>query len=65
MVDGTGMCGCCRVEVGGVTKFACVDGPDFDATLVDWDDLRARQAAYRSEEGESLKAYEEKSCACH
>ncbi len=62
MVDGTGMC---RVEVGGVTKFACVDGPDFDATLVDWDDLRARQAAYRSEEGESLKAYEEKSCACH
>ena len=61
----TGMCGCCRVEVGGVTKFACVDGPDFDATLVDWDDLRARQAAYRSEEGESLKAYEEKSCACH
>ena len=65
MVDGTGMCGCCRVEVGGVTKFACVDGPDFDATLVDWDDLRARQAAYCSEEGESLKAYEEKSCACH
>ena len=65
MVDGTGMCGCCRVEVGGVTKFACVDGPDFDATLVDWDDLRARQAAYRSEEGASLKAYEEKSCACH
>lgn len=55
MVDGTGMCGCCRVEVGGVTKFACVDGPDFDATLVDWDDLRARQAAYRSEEGASLK----------
>ena len=65
MIDGTGMCGCCRVEVGGVTKFACVDGPDFDATLVDWDDRRARQAAYRSEEGESLKAYEEKSCACH
>ena len=65
MVDGTGMCGCCRVEVGGVTKFACVDGPDFDATLVDWDDLRARQAAYRSEEGESLKAYEEANCACH
>ena len=65
MVDGTGMCGCCRVEVGGVTKFACVDGPDFDATLVDWDDLRARQAAYRTEEGQSLKAYEEKSCACH
>ncbi len=41
MVDGTGMCGCCRVEVGGETKFACVDGPDFDATKVDWNDLRA------------------------
>ena len=65
MVDGTGMCGCCRVEVDGKTKFACVDGPDFDATKVDWNDLRARQAAYRTEEGQSLKAYEEKSCACH
>lgn len=65
MVDGTGMCGCCRVEVDGKTKFACVDGPDFDATKVDWNDLRARQAAYRTEEGQSLKAYEEGSCACH
>jgi hypothetical protein len=65
MVDGTGMCGCCRVEIAGETKFACVDGPDFDATKVDWDDLRARQAAYRTEEGQSLKAYEEANCACH
>ena len=64
MVDGTGMCGCCRVEVDGQTKFACVDGPDFDATKVDWNDLRARQAAYLTEEGQSLKAYEEVSCAC-
>ena len=64
MVDGTGMCGCCRVEVGGETKFACVDGPDFDATKVDWNDLRARQAAYRTEEGQALKAYEEANCAC-
>ena len=64
MVDGTGMCGCCRVEVGGETKFACVDGPDFDATKVDWNDLRARQAAYRTEEGQALKAYEETNCAC-
>ena len=64
MVDGTGMCGCCRVEVGGKTKFACVDGPDFDASLVNWDDLRVRQAAYRTEEGQALKAYEEASCAC-
>lgn len=65
MVDGTGMCGCCRVEVGGKTKFACVDGPDFDATLVDWNDLRARQASYCTEEGVALKAYEEETCACH
>lgn len=65
MVDGTGMCGCCRVEVGGKTKFACVDGPDFDATQVNWDDLRVRQAAYRTEEGQSVKAYEEATCACH
>ena len=64
MVDGTGMCGCCRVEIDGKTKFACVDGPDFDATKVDWDDLRARQAAYLTEEGQSLKAYEEAMCAC-
>ncbi len=65
MVDGTGMCGCCRVTVGGDTKFACVDGPDFDATQVDWDDLSKRQRAYLSEEGQSLKAYEEATCACH
>ena len=63
MVDGTGMCGCCRVEVGGQTKFACVDGPDFDASQVDWDDLRARQATYRIEETESMKHHEE-DCAC-
>jgi ferredoxin--NADP+ reductase len=64
MVDGTGMCGCCRVEVDGVTKFACVDGPDFDATKVDWNDLSLRQASYRTEEGQALKAYEEANCAC-
>lgn len=64
MVDGTGMCGCCRVEIDGQTKFACVDGPDFDATKVDWNDLRARQAAYRSEESLSLKSYEEANYAC-
>ena len=39
MVDGTGMCGSCRVTVGGEMKFACVDGPEFDAHIVDWDDL--------------------------
>lgn len=63
MVDGTGMCGCCRVEVGGETKFACVDGPDFDASAVDWDDLAARQASYRGEEAVSTKRHEE-ACAC-
>ena len=50
MVDGTGMCGGCRVEVGGQTKFACIDGPDFDAHLVDFDLLMARQRMYSSEE---------------
>ncbi len=64
MVDGTGMCGCCRVEVGGQTKFACVDGPDFDATQVDWDDLGHRQATYRAEEAASIE-HHEKECACH
>ena len=51
MVDGTGMCGGCRVDVGGETLFACVDGPDFDAHAVDFDQLAARNAAYRSFEG--------------
>ena len=50
MVDGTGMCGCCRVSVGGVTKFACVDGPDFDGHLVDWDNVMSRQKTYLDEE---------------
>jgi len=50
MIDGTGMCGGCRVTVGGKTKFTCVDGPDFDAHQVDWDELRARKAFYFDEE---------------
>jgi ferredoxin--NADP+ reductase len=54
MVDGTGMCGCCRVSVGGVTKFACVDGPDFDGHQVDWDLLFARQKVYLEEEKRSF-----------
>ncbi len=61
MVDGTGMCGCCRVEVGGETKFACVDGPDFDAHLVDFDLLMMRQRAYLDEEKKALEMWE-KSC---
>ena len=50
MVDGTGMCGGCRVIVGGETKFACVDGPDFDAHLVDFDSLIKRAAFYKEEQ---------------
>ncbi len=50
MVDGTGMCGACRISVGGVTKFACVDGPEFDGHAVDWDLLAARQRMYVEEE---------------
>ncbi len=61
MVDGTGMCGCCRVSVGGDTRFACVDGPDFDGHAVDWDELMARQRAYLEEEASSLKKWQ---CQC-
>ncbi len=58
MVDGTGMCGCCRVSVGGETHFACIDGPEFDAHLVDWDLLMARQRIYLDEERVSLELWE-------
>jgi len=58
MVDGTGMCGCCRVSVGGETKFACVDGPDFDGHQVDWDLLLARQRSYLDEEKLSFGQWE-------
>jgi ferredoxin--NADP+ reductase len=60
MIDGTGMCGTCRVEVGGKTKFACVDGPDFDAHLVNFDLLLARQQYYCEEEKISLEKFKEK-----
>jgi len=63
MVDGTGMCGCCRVEVGGETKFVCVDGPDFDGHQVDWDLLFARQRIYLDEEKRSLEQWEH-TCRC-
>ena len=54
MVDGTGMCGACRVTVGGKTRFVCVDGPEFDAHQVDFDEMMMRLAAYRGEEAEGL-----------
>ena len=58
MVDGIGMCGACRVSVGGKTKFACVDGPEFDGHEVDFPELRRRLAAYREQERISLEAYQ-------
>ncbi|MBR0376634.1 MAG: sulfide/dihydroorotate dehydrogenase-like FAD/NAD-binding protein [Firmicutes bacterium] len=58
MVDGTGMCGCCRVQVGGETKFACVDGPDFDGHQVDFDLAMRRGRMYIAEEKESMKKHE-------
>jgi len=57
MIDGTGMCGVCRVEVAGETKFACVDGPEFDGAQVNWDLFLARLAMYRDLEERALKAY--------
>lgn len=57
MVDGTGMCGACRVKVGGETKFTCVDGPEFDAHQIDFDELMVRLRAYSREEQASLEAF--------
>lgn len=58
MIDGTGMCGGCRVSVGGKTKFACVDGPDFDGHQVDFDEMMRRQAMYKNEEKKSIEEHE-------
>jgi len=60
MVDGTGMCGACRITVDGKTKFACVDGPDFDGHLVDWEELFSRRKSYFDEEIQSLSDWEKK-----
>ena len=57
MVDGIGMCGACRVTVDGKTKFACVDGPEFDGHKVDFDELRRRLGAYRDQEKVSIDQY--------
>ncbi len=59
MVDGTGMCGSCRVTIGNTMKFACVDGPDFDGHLVNFDELMLRQKRFECEEKECMKRYEE------
>jgi len=63
MVDGTGMCGCCRISVSDATRFVCVDGPEFDGHQVDWDLLLKRQLSYCDEEKHSLELW--KSCHCH
>lgn len=57
MVDGTGMCGACRVSVGGQTKFSCVDGPEFDGALIDWNEAMRRSRQYQPEEAASMERY--------
>ena len=64
MVDGTGMCGACRVEVGGKTRFVCVDGPEFDGHEVNWDLLMERQRIYLDEERRALARFEEMCPSC-
>ncbi len=68
MVDGTGMCGACRVTVGGEVKFACVDGPEFDGHKVNYDEAMRRQTMYKTEEGRAMLAEAEKNdnhkCGC-
>ena len=59
MVDGTGMCGACRLTIGGKTKFACVDGPEFDGALVDWDEMLKRMGTFKRAEQEEMEHYEQ------
>jgi glutamate synthase (NADPH/NADH) small chain len=59
MVDGTGMCGACRLTIGGKTKFVCIDGPEFDGALVDWDEMFKRMNTFKRAEQEELEHYEE------
>ena len=64
MVDGMGMCGACRVTVGGETKFACVDGPEFDAHKVNFGELMKRQMAFIADEKMALEHWENRRCSC-
>lgn len=57
MVDGTGMCGACRLTIGGKTKFVCIDGPEFDGSLVDWDEMFKRMGTFKKAEAEELERY--------
>ena len=63
MVDGTGMCGACRVTVDGKSKFACVDGPEFDGHEVDWDNVMARRCTYPVDLKRAVAAYRCQNCA--
>ena len=60
MIDGTGMCGCCRVNIAGETRFACIDGPEFDGFLVDFDELGSRNNTYRDHHKCNMERYYEK-----
>lgn len=59
MVDGTGMCGACRLSIGGKTKFVCIDGPEFDGSLVDWDEMFKRMGTFKNVEREEMEHYAE------
>ncbi len=59
MVDGTGMCGACRLTIGGKTKFVCIDGPEFDGALVDWDEMFKRMGTFKRTEQEEMEHFEE------
>lgn len=59
MVDGTGMCGACRLTIGGKTKFVCIDGPEFDGALVDWDEMFKRMGTFKAAEKEEMAHFEE------
>ena len=59
MVDGTGMCGACRLTIGGKTKFVCIDGPEFDGALVDWDEMFKRMGSFKKAEIEEMEHFEE------
>ena len=64
MVDGTGMCGSCRVTIGGETKFVCTDGPEFDGQLVDWEEFMNRLTRYKPQEKRSWEIYQEHNPTC-
>jgi glutamate synthase (NADPH/NADH) small chain len=63
MVDGTGMCGACRLTIGGKTKFVCIDGPEFDGDLVDWDEMFKRMGTFKNVEREEMNHYSDHICS--